>query len=1513
MKPRANLAKAVSQQRKWRKWVRGIALALATFLIVGCIVAVIVARMFFHGANLAMFIEDRVNKKIRGRIEIGSVEWPLSQAHRAVTGGWVDVTIHDVEVWDYHGDLVGKTERLTGKVKGRDLLLFKDYVFKDLRMPDGGWVLIKEEFEPYPTYDHEITVVTLISAFFPKVRPPGPEHPESLAAKSTWDVSGIVVENLELDLEFPDFTGKVEGAGGKAWIYYAKPEGRGEDVVAFSYELENIKAPTGLLTIQNLAPIRLRDINVPAVAKKQPDVPKQNNRSKDMRFTANARTPEGARFEVTGAMLDYWMTPHGGTYDVLVLVENVGGLLETLSYGIVGGAHAEASIVVGGLRVLPDYRVTLVNVDGELEPVQGKPAMPLHIEKTTVTYSKATSQGELLDTQIEVAGGAVAASGNYTLSELRPPAYALDLAVNGALQLEPWIDANTARLTGGTRLDGRLSLHSTHRGVRFEKLDLRLGATRVKGAVEYGDDRIVHTDNVRVEQGETWAISKRGVVDLEKRFLDLPLTFRSNNLRPWLRRFRQPAIARRAEGTAHVKGAFDDIQVPDGTLNLSGVPVVGKATADFSYAHGTLTVDGARASPFGGELSGNAKIKLSGRRPAIEELRVSGMGFDLSKTPGMKSLLAGTGSFHLSAQGPLDAPVSTFGADVDELRIAGDDYSGFLLSGSTDPDRSASLQFHVDRQRGGRMDINTTITPDGDIGGIVSMREIPLQTLPGVLDENGKASFGGIADAELALNGTVGAPTADGAVTATRGWFKQSFLGSAELTVERAGPGQMRVAGSMFQGKFAIDGIIQTAPSLAIKIDVDFRRIELDQFFPELAETYGLRGWMSGRFEDLTLEPGKAPTFTAHMTELVILMDNEDERGRPHPIKARSSGDVVVSYDGVRAQLLAPAVFRGPTGTFTVVGFADPESIEVHVEGTVDVALLQPYLRTVFAEARGSVGTSVDITGSPANPQLTGILDVDSVRLRPIGQDAEIRIPLAKIQVTNRAVIFTNFNIQVHDEIVDEVSTLSVKGAVAMEDFVPTNWGLNIEGKLSGKLLQLAAPDTFTAAGGTANLELDFLGVGVMPDISGKLSFGVRNPLTFTPRGLRREILINRGQVTFDDQDIELVALGGTIDDSGNLVDVSGELSLDDWSPQDIDINLVAEGLPFRFPQVLELELDVTRFRIVGDASGLDIIGELDIIDGRYIQKFNPLLSALKPERVRETEIPIYEEVALIANSRLDLRVTTGGGFGIKNNIADIDLDGEVRLRGTPARPEIDGEIQVVRGSFKFQGMRAQFDQTEGNIVFSRFKNFPDDNPTIDVRSESAYLDTRGNDHDVVLTLSGTLTNLNWDLFTRNTGLNKSQTFTLLFSGRTTEENRSLLGDTAVDSAGSFDGSKSTARTEGNIGAFDQLAKDYLGDFISVLVEEPLRNATGIDIIRIEVGTSGVGGRVEERFGNNSRFVTEFERTLDGYTLSAELEHQLTDRWSLAAEYLSKQFFDTTDENVSAGRGKVGVKGKVGE
>jgi hypothetical protein len=656
-------------------------------------------------------------------------------------------------------------------------------------------------------------------------------------------------------------------------------------------------------------------------------------------------------------------------------------------------------------------------------------------------------------------------------------------------------------------------------------------------------------------------------------------------------------------------------------------------------------------------------------------------------------------------------------------------------------------------------------------------------------------------------------------------------------------------------------------------------------------------------------------TFELTLTEMVLLRDNEDERGRPHPIRVRNVQPLALSCDGTTARLLAPTRLDGPTGEFTISGSISAQAIAARLEGEVAVALLQPYASEVFEEAEGTLAGTLDITGPPASPRLTGVLLIQAVRLRLSGQDAEIRVPAAKLQVTNDSVVFTGFTVEVVDEISGEKDALSIRGSVAMDEFVPRRWGLDVAGELPGKLLLIAAPNVFTAASGSATLDITVAGAGATPRINGTIDFDTDanepRPLTFTPRGLRREVLLDRGQIKFTDQLVELKGIGGTIDDSGVLSELSGEMSLDNWRPVDVDMRVTAQSLPFRIPRTLELELDVNDLQIIGGKDDLEIVGALDIIDGRYIQKFNPLLDALRPERVEETERPFYEQVPLLGAARLDLSVTTGGGFGIKNNIADIDLDGAVSVTGTPRQPRIDGEITVQQGSFKFQGMRARFERTEGSIVFSRFQRFPDDSPTVDIRSEAEYLDGRGTQHDVVLELTGTLASLNWDLYTTNTGLNKSQTATLLISGRTTEENRSLLGDDPIAPNRSAFDQRSTAPTESQLDAFDQLAKDYLGDFISTLVEDPLRSATGLDVIRFEVGTAGVHLRGEENIGRNTKLIGEVDQTLRGRTLSAQIQHRLRENLSLELEWLYKVFFDNVEEDVNGFRVKGTFRKKV--
>src|SRR5215471_10405571 len=82
--------------RRRRRWLTAIGLALV--VVVTAVFGLLRAK--FSGAELGDNIASILNKRMRGRIEIGSVEWSSASLQKVLTGGWVPVTMRDVRVWD---------------------------------------------------------------------------------------------------------------------------------------------------------------------------------------------------------------------------------------------------------------------------------------------------------------------------------------------------------------------------------------------------------------------------------------------------------------------------------------------------------------------------------------------------------------------------------------------------------------------------------------------------------------------------------------------------------------------------------------------------------------------------------------------------------------------------------------------------------------------------------------------------------------------------------------------------------------------------------------------------------------------------------------------------------------------------------------------------------------------------------------------------------------------------------------------------------------------------------------------------------------------------------------------------------------------------------------------------------------------------------------------------------------------------------------------------------------------
>jgi hypothetical protein len=164
-------------------------------------------RVEWEGADLGDNIASLLNKKMRGRISIGSVEWDSSSLKTVVTGGWVKVTIHDVKVWDdcalssnlkpldelRLGDpsedctpddkadpdpasprkprkLLLDAPKVTAEIDVHAAMFGKhDLIFRHVWV-EGGEVLLEQTSEPYPLHAYDRTIVSFLTAFYPRMK-----------------------------------------------------------------------------------------------------------------------------------------------------------------------------------------------------------------------------------------------------------------------------------------------------------------------------------------------------------------------------------------------------------------------------------------------------------------------------------------------------------------------------------------------------------------------------------------------------------------------------------------------------------------------------------------------------------------------------------------------------------------------------------------------------------------------------------------------------------------------------------------------------------------------------------------------------------------------------------------------------------------------------------------------------------------------------------------------------------------------------------------------------------------------------------------------------------------------------------------------------------------------------------------------------------------------------------------------------------------------------------------------
>lgn len=265
---------------------------------------------------------------------------------------------------------------------------------------------------------------------------------------------------------------------------------------------------------------------------------------------------------------------------------------------------------------------------------------------------------------------------------------------------------------------------------------------------------------------------------------------------------------------------------------------------------------------------------------------------------------------------------------------------------------------------------------------------------------------------------------------------------------------------------------------------------------------------------------------------------------------------------------------------------------------------------------------------------------------------------------------------------------------------------LTLGGRASQRALELSASGRFdlgviaplvpalVSAEGPVELELALRGSPEKPE--GEATLLVASPLRLLARGLPMDLEISEGRLAWRGEQLELEAVRGKLG-SGSF-GLDGEVFLEGFRPARYQLAFEGLGLPFR-TRDLSVEANVA-LTLGGEGLVPDISGQVDLVRGRVLRKFK--LQDLSLSREPDLSAPLSETAPMLADMNLDVRVESSAGIDVLVDLRTIavalSLDTDLRLRGTPLQPRVEGKVAVPRGQLRFPA--GSLFVTRGSIDF---------------------------------------------------------------------------------------------------------------------------------------------------------------------------------------------------------------------
>lgn len=624
----------------------------------------------------------------------------------------------------------------------------------------------------------------------------------------------------------------------------------------------------------------------------------------------------------------------------------------------------------------------------------------------------------------------------------------------------------------------------------------------------------------------------------------------------------------------------------------------------------------------------------------------------------------------------------------------------------------------------------------------VTGEHLDIATLQKLAGKNYPA--GGQITLQVSVTGTRGNPSGNGHVALRKAFWKQQKIDQAQANVQlshnrifarnlKVSAGQSVITGNASWG-FSDDTYTVDLATPGIRLN-DVAMLESSRLHLTGAVRFRLQG--SGTLQN--------PQGTLQLST-TGLQGNGENLGQITATATAANHLLHLTANDVRHRgqlhLNADASLNAPFTTSAHLRMVDFD---------IDAALR----RFTSAKLTGHslISGTADLQGPLQHPRdATVTASLGPVHLEVAGMDIHNEGPI-QVKLANEVVTLAPAQIVAQD------TSFTLSGSARLQP----NGPVNATAKGTIDLALLHSFDPTIQSSGRVLVDASMTGPLQQPQMTGSIQ--IRNGL-IAQENLPIAFDHIQGQLNFQGNRIQIQKL--TANAGGGTLDLTGYAAR---TPSGFAFDLGANGENLR---VREYGISATgniNLHLTGQPSKALLSGEVQLNRISPTQNFD-LAVFIANSRTSTTTMPTNSP--LLNNTRLDVHVVTGPQVELSTNVARLQMQADLRLRGTLANPIILGRASASQGEIQFAGNKYTVSKAE-----IQFANPIRIEPILDIG-----LTTTVQQYDIALNVSGPVDKLNIS-YRSDPPLSSSDIISLLATGQTQEAKYNLSQESPTTFVGS--------------------------------------------------------------------------------------------------------------------------------